>query len=62
MTNSTKPGLLLNGPSDAPITLIMAHGAGAGMESEFMQVFAERLGDAGLRIVRFEFPLHGRPP
>lgn len=56
MTNSTEPGMLLNGPSDAPITLVLAHGAGAGMESEFMQVFAERLGEAGLRVARFEFP------
>jgi predicted alpha/beta-hydrolase family hydrolase len=38
------PGLILDGPETAPITLALAHGAGAG------------LGARGLRVARFEFP------
>ena len=47
---------LSNGPDDATTTIAFAHGAGAPMDSDFMQVFAERLGDTGSRVVRFEFP------
>lgn len=46
---------LYNGPVDAPATLLLAHGAGAGMESGSMTLFAEALGGAGLRVARFEF-------
>lgn len=45
-----------NGPKDANFTLVLAHGAGAGMDSPFMQAFASGLGKFGLRVVRFEFP------
>ena len=47
---------LSDGPDDATTTIAFAHGAGAPMDSDFMQVFAERLGDTGSRVVRFEFP------
>ena len=47
---------LTDGPDDATTTIALAHGAGAPMDSDFMQVFAERLGDTGSRVVRFEFP------
>jgi uncharacterized protein len=50
------PHWLLDGAADAPVTVALAHGAGAGMDSEFMQVMACGLADAGLRVVRFEFP------
>src|SRR5262249_6968518 len=40
----------------ARATLVLAHGAGAPMDSRFMQVVAEGVADAGLRVVRFEFP------
>jgi len=36
--------------------LLLAHGAGAGMESEFMLLLAEKLSAIGLQVVRFEFP------
>ncbi|CAN5213600.1 alpha/beta fold hydrolase [soil metagenome] len=36
-------------------TLVLAHGAGAGMESKWMNDFCALLGDRGLRTVRFEF-------
>lgn len=49
-------GHLLDGPAGADVTIALAHGAGAPMDSEFMQVFAERLGADGFRVVRFEFP------
>lgn len=48
--------LILNGPDEAPATIILAHGAGAGMDTEFMNAFAEGLAGHGFRVVRFEFP------
>ena len=48
--------LLFNGPATAPLTIILARGAGAGMDTPFMEFFAERLAQGGLRVVRFEFP------
>jgi predicted alpha/beta-hydrolase family hydrolase len=47
---------LVDGPEDAPQTLILAHGAGAPMDNRFMQAFATGLAGAGIRVVRFEFP------
>lgn len=46
---------LTDGPTDG-LTLILGHGAGAAMDSEFMNFVAAGLGDAGLRVLRFEFP------
>lgn len=48
--------IIVDGPDSAPATLILAHGAGAGMDTEFMNAFAEGLADHGFRVVRFEFP------
>ncbi len=47
---------LINGPETADTTFLFAHGAGAGMEHEFMAAIATGLGDNGIRVVRFEFP------
>jgi predicted alpha/beta-hydrolase family hydrolase len=50
---------LTNEPEDArgpTITLVLAHGAGSGMEAPFMCSMAEGLARAGLRVIRFEFP------
>jgi predicted alpha/beta-hydrolase family hydrolase len=47
---------LTNGPADAPLTLVLAHGAGAAMDSPFMATFAEGIAAAGIRVLRFEFP------
>ena len=41
---------------DNPITFIFAHGAGAGMDHEFMQSVAKGLAFTGIRVVRFNFP------
>lgn len=55
------PDLLIDGPNDAPVTIALAHGAGAPMDSDFMVAFAEGLAARGLRSVRFEFPyMHQR--
>jgi hypothetical protein len=45
-----------DGPNDAATTIILAHGAGAGMDSAPMQAFAEGLAAEGFRVARFEFP------
>ena len=36
--------------------VIFAHGAGAGMESPFMQDLAQSMAELGLEVIRFEFP------
>jgi predicted alpha/beta-hydrolase family hydrolase len=46
---------LISGPEDAVATLLLAHGAGAGMESPFMVQMAALLADRGVRTLRFEF-------
>jgi predicted alpha/beta-hydrolase family hydrolase len=50
------PNLLIDGPRRADRAIILAHGAGAGMDTDFMNTFAQGLGKRGLRVVRFEFP------
>lgn len=37
-------------------TLLLAHGAGAPMDSPFMNDMAEKLANSGFEVVRFEFP------
>ncbi|NRP72347.1 hypothetical protein ILFOPFJJ_03245 [Ensifer psoraleae] len=46
---------LIDGPDDAPVTILLAHGAGAPMDSASMTATAKALADAGLRVARFEF-------
>lgn len=45
-----------DGPADSLHRLVLAHGAGKGMDSPFMTAFAEGLGGLGIRVGRFEFP------
>lgn len=52
--------LLVDGPEEAEWTLLLAHGAGAPMDSDFMERIARGLGEAGVRVVRFEFPYMAR--
>ena len=47
---------LIDGDSGAATTVVLAHGAGAPMDTPFMDAFAGGLAAAGLRAVRFEFP------
>jgi uncharacterized protein len=44
------------GPDHAERTIVLAHGAGAPMDSPFLDHFAHGLAARGLRVVRFEFP------
>ena len=46
---------LFDGPETAPATILLAHGAGAPMDSKSMTAAAEALAGCGLRVVRFEF-------
>ncbi len=50
------PHLLLDGPPDALVTIALAHGAGAPMDSPFMHDFAGGLAEYGYLVARFEFP------
>jgi len=50
------PTMLSTGPSDASWRLILAHGAGAPMDSPFMEAIAEGLAERGIGCDRFEFP------
>ena len=50
-----KSKLLFNGPKTSKTKIILAHGAGAPMDSKFMGVFAEGLGSEGICVIRFEF-------
>ena len=47
--------LLWTGPSDAAATLLLAHGAGAPMDSPFMTRICEMLAAREVRVARFEF-------
>jgi len=47
--------LLIEGPHDAFATLLLAHGAGAPMDSDAMNAITEALVRAGFRVARFEF-------
>ncbi|MCO6439829.1 MAG: alpha/beta hydrolase [Nitrococcus mobilis] len=46
---------LIDGP-ESELSVVLAHGAGAPMDSEFMNVMAAGIAHHGLRVVRFEFP------
>jgi uncharacterized protein len=46
---------LFDGPEKAKATILLAHGAGAPMDSASMSALANALAKAGLRIARFEF-------
>jgi len=56
----SEPALLTDGPADAPLTVVLAHGAGAPMDSPFMEHVAHGLAGLGWRVVRFEFPYMAR--
>jgi uncharacterized protein len=51
-----EPEFIVEGPARAAITLVLAHGAGAPMDSPFMDTIAHGLASDGFRIIRFEFP------
>lgn len=47
---------LRDGPADTSVTLILAHGAGGAMDSEFMNVVCAGIAAGGVQVLRFEFP------
>jgi predicted alpha/beta-hydrolase family hydrolase len=49
------PAWLVDGTSGGR-TIVLAHGAGAPMDSPFLAAMARGLAERGLRVVRFEFP------
>ena len=60
---------LFDGPAEAPVTILLAHGAGAPMDSSSMTAAAAALAAEGFRIARFEFAYmagrrsgHRKPP
>jgi predicted alpha/beta-hydrolase family hydrolase len=46
---------LFDGPEDARVTIMLAHGAGASMDSASLTAAAKALATAGFRVARFEF-------
>lgn len=60
---------LFDGDDTAPVTILLAHGAGASMDSPSMTATAKALAAAGFQVVRFEFHYmaarrygHRKPP
>jgi uncharacterized protein len=60
---------LFDGDDAAPVTILLAHGSGAPMDSPSMTATAKALAEAGLRVARFEFRYmaarrqgHRKPP
>jgi len=47
---------LIAGPDDAGMTVVLAHGAGAGPDHPFMAGMRDRLAGRGLRVVTFPYP------
>jgi uncharacterized protein len=43
-------------PDNASATLVVAHGAGAGMEHPFLRGFTDAMSDDGVATLRFNFP------
>jgi hypothetical protein len=48
--------VLFDGPESAQTRLVLAHGAGAPMDSPWMESVARGLAGRGWRVARFEFP------
>jgi len=48
--------ILINGPKEAKNILLLAHGAGAPMDSIFMNTISDGLNNKGIITFRFEFP------
>lgn len=47
--------MTLEGPSSAPALVVLAHGAGAGMTSEFMERIGAGIAAHGMQVCRFNF-------
>ena len=51
----TEEHMILDGPAGGP-AIVLAHGAGAPMDSPFMETMARGLAAGGARVARFELP------
>jgi predicted alpha/beta-hydrolase family hydrolase len=52
----TQNDFIVDGPEVTQATFLFAHGAGAPMDSTFMNRVARGIAARGIRVVRFEFP------
>jgi hypothetical protein len=50
------PDYIIDGPKKATLTLALAHGAGAPMDSDWMNMVAAAVAAKGFRVIRFEVP------
>ncbi|MFM4718309.1 alpha/beta family hydrolase [Aeromonas bivalvium] len=50
------PDLIREGAADAPMRILLAHGAGAGMEHSFLAELSRLLAGPEIEVVRFNFP------
>jgi len=48
--------ILLNTVTNASAQVVFAHGAGANMSHEFMRDISQQLNEAGINVLRFNFP------
>ena len=51
-----EPDLLIEGPPEGSICLVLAHGASSAMDSPGMAALADGFAAAGVQVARFEFP------
>ena len=49
------PNFLIDGPAKAKCSILLAHGAGAPMDSPALTAIAKSLAEVGFRVARFEF-------
>jgi predicted alpha/beta-hydrolase family hydrolase len=56
MTAADRAEFLFDGPNDAALAVVLAHGAGAPMNTPFLSSVARGLAADGFRVARFEFP------
>jgi len=48
--------MIWNTPKKPQLVLVLAHGAGAGMEHPWMSRLAQELSETGIAVLRFDFP------
>lgn len=55
ISDDKSTSFLFDGPSNAQATILLAHGAGAPMDSDWMNAVSTALSNGGFRAARFEF-------
>ncbi|MGH2757786.1 MAG: alpha/beta hydrolase family protein [Actinomycetota bacterium] len=55
-TSHGEVSVAIDGPRDASTTVVLGHGAGSGMDGDYMAFFASGLAGDDRRVVRFNFP------